>query len=479
MVTKLSDNSASDTRTIIGRAEKIDLLDFNVTNVPAKVDTGADSSSVWASSITEEADVLTFVLFAPGSPFSTGKTVQLHKPHYTQTRVENSFGHSETRYKIKLRIRIKGRVIRATFTLSDRSAKTYPILLGRRLLRGKFLVDVKGGQPLTEKEAAHSDVLDQEMYASEDKKAQQGPNSSGLRIAILSKGPGNYSTKRLKEEALSRGHSVRIINYAKCYVTLESNKPVVRYRGEELKNIDVIIPRIAANLTSYGSSIVRQFEMQNVFTTTASIALVRSRDKLRSTQLLAKAGVGIPKTVFARETADLEDVLDQVGGAPVIIKVARGTHGKGVVLAETRKAALAVMQAFYVEGVSFIVQENVVESAGTDIRAFVVNGKVVASMKRQSLDGDFRSNLHQGGEGIPIRLTEEERRTAQRAAKEMGLPICGVDMMRSNRGPLVLEVNSSPGFGIEKVTGHNVAKKIIEYVEQHAKSGRRKDKVGA
>ena len=300
-----------------------------------------------------------------------------------------------------------------------------------------------------------------------------------MNIVILSKGSANYSTKRLKEEAEKRGHAVQVVNYAKCYVTLESGKPVVRYKGKDLGNVDVIIPRIASSLTRYGASIVRQFEMQNVFTATTSIAIVRSRDKLRSTQLLAKAGIGIPKTVFARETADLDDVLEQVGGAPVIIKVARGTHGNGVVLAETRKAAKAVMQAFYVEGVSFIVQEYIAESAGTDIRAFVVNGKVVASMQRQSLDDDFRSNLHQGGEGTPVKLTDEERKTARLAAKTMGLPICGVDMMRSERGPLVLEVNSSPGFGIEKVTGHNVADRIIDYIEQHAKSGRRKDKVGA
>ena len=300
-----------------------------------------------------------------------------------------------------------------------------------------------------------------------------------MNIAILSKGPGNYSTKRLKEEAKKRGHKVRVINYSKCYITAERGNPVVRYEGKEIRDIDVIIPRISASLTKYGTSIVRQFEMQNVATSTSSIAIVRARDKLRSMQLLAKAGVGIPKTVFAREASDLDDVLDQVGGAPVIIKVARGTHGNGVVLAETRKAAKAVMQAFYVEGVSFIVQEYVSESAGTDIRAFVVNGKVVASMKRQSLDDDFRSNLHQGGEGNIVRLTDEERRTAVKAAKTMGLPICGVDMMRSDRGPLVLEVNSSPGFGIEKVTGRNVAEKIIEYAEQHAKSGRRKDKIGA
>lgn len=300
-----------------------------------------------------------------------------------------------------------------------------------------------------------------------------------MNIVILSTGPGNYSTKRLKEEATRRGHKVRVINYAKCYVTLERSHPVINYRGKEIRNVDVVIPRIASSLTRYGSAMVRQFEMQNVLTTTSSIAIVRSRDKLRSMQLLAKAGVGIPKTVFARETADFDGVLEQVGGAPVIIKVARGTHGNGVVLAETSKAALAVMQAFYVEGVNFLVQEFVAESAGVDIRVFVVNGKVVTSMLRQSLDDDFRSNLHQGGEGIKVKLTAEERRTAQKAAKAMGMAVCGVDMMRSERGPLVLEVNASPGFAIEKVTGCNVAVKVIDYAEAAAKTARRKDKVGA
>jgi ribosomal protein S6--L-glutamate ligase len=300
-----------------------------------------------------------------------------------------------------------------------------------------------------------------------------------MNIVILSKGPANYSTRRLKEEAEQRGHKVRVINYAKCFVTVEQDKPQVHYGGKELDGIDVIIPRIASSLTRYGSAIVRQFEMQNVPTVTSSIAIVRSRDKLRSLQLLAKTGVGIPKTVFARETADFEGVLEQVGGAPVIIKVARGTHGSGVVLAETRKAALAVMQAFYVEEVNFLVQEYIAESAGVDIRAFVVNGKVVASMIRQNLDDDFRSNLHQGGQGVGVKLTDEERKIALKAAKAMGLQIAGVDLMRSERGPLVLEVNSSPGFGIETVTGHNVAEKIIDYAELVAKAGRRKDKVGA
>lgn len=304
-----------------------------------------------------------------------------------------------------------------------------------------------------------------------------------MKIAILSKGPGNFSTKRLKEEAVARGHEVIIVDYTKCFATIEKSNPLVNYEGVDLNDIDVIIPRIGSSYTRYGSAIVRQFEMQGIFTTTSSIALVRSRDKLRSMQLMARAGVGIPKTVFSRGmTTNVEDLIEDLGGAPVIIKLARGTHGNGVVLAETKKAAKSVLQAFYVmddDGTNIMLQEFVKESAGEDIRAFIVGGKVVASMKRQSLDDDFRSNLHQGGEGKSVKLTEEERRTAQKAAKAMGLSICGVDMMRSERGPLVLEVNSSPGFGIEQVTGRNVASHIIDYIEQNAKRKRRRDRVGA
>ena len=301
-----------------------------------------------------------------------------------------------------------------------------------------------------------------------------------MNIVILSKGPGNYTTKRLKQVAKDRGHSVRVVNYAECYMTIEKDNPVVFYKGKPLNDVDAIIPRIAQSYTKYGSSVVRQFEMRGVFTTSSSIAINRSRDKLRSYQLLAKYGVGVPKTVFARETADFDDVIEKAGGAPLIIKIARGTHGNGVVLAETRKAAKAVMQAFYVEGVNFLVQEFIAESAGTDIRAIVVGHRVVASVERQSLDDDFRSNTHQGGEGKPIKLTEEEKKTAIKAAKSMGLPICGVDMMRSERGPLVLEVNSSASIKTpEIVTKRDVATKIIEYVELNAKQRQRKDRVGA
>lgn len=301
-----------------------------------------------------------------------------------------------------------------------------------------------------------------------------------MRIAILSKGNANYSTKRLKDVAKARGHEVKVVNYAKCYITVEKNNPVVHYKGQPLIGFDAIIPRIAQSYTRYGTAVVRQFEMQGVYTTASSMAIVRSRDKLRSYQLLAKNGVGVPKTVFARETADLDDVIEKAGGTPLIIKVARGTHGNGVVLAETRKAAQAVMQAFYVEGVNFLVQEFVKESAGTDIRALVVGNRVVASVMRQSLDDDFRSNTHQGGVGKAVKLTDEEEKTALKAARAMGLHICGVDMMRSEHGPLVLEVNSSASLKTpELITGRDVATKIIEYVERNAKQRNKKDRVGA
>jgi len=304
-----------------------------------------------------------------------------------------------------------------------------------------------------------------------------------MNIAILSKGADNYSTQRLKEEAEKRGHTVNIINYVLCSAKIEQGKPVVSYKGKDLTGFDAIIPRIAASYTRYGSAIVRQFEMQGVFTSNSSIAIVRSRDKLRTIQLLSRAGIGIPKTIFSRGvTENVNDLIEELGGTPIIIKLARGTHGNGVVLAETKKAAKSVLQGFYLmddDGTNVLLQEYIEESAGEDIRAFVVGSKVVASMKRQSLDDDFRSNIHQGGQGSSVKLTPEEKRMAIKAAKAMGLNIAGVDMMRSKRGPLVLEVNSSPGFSIEQVTGRDVASKIIEYVELNAKQRRRKDRVGA
>ena len=282
--------------------------------------------------------------------------------------------------------------------------------------------------------------------------------------------------------AEKRGHNVSIIKYKECFAIIEKDQPVVRYRGQELGHFDVVVPRIASYMTRYGTAIVRQLEMQGLYTVSSSIAINRTRDKLRSTQLLSKAGVAIPKTVFSRNTGDIDELINAVGGAPVIIKLARGTHGNGVVLAESKRMAKSALQALYLhneDGTNILIQEFIKESAGTDIRAFVIGSRVVASMQRQSLDDDFRSNLHKGGAGKAIKLTPEERRMAVRAAKAMGLPIAGVDLMRSNRGPLVLEVNASPGFGIETITGRDVAVPFIEYIEQNSKRVKRKDRVGA
>ena len=302
-----------------------------------------------------------------------------------------------------------------------------------------------------------------------------------MKIAILSNGNANYSTKRLVEEAEKRGHKATVIKYKNCYISLDEKHPNVYYKGDKLSGFDAIIPRISNNMTKYGCAIVRQFEMQGIWTASSSIAITRARDKLRSQQILTKAGVDTPKTLVSRNTADIDDLLEQIG-LPVIIKLATGTHGNGVVLADTKKAAESALQAFYLyneDGTNILLQEYVKESAGTDIRAFVVGSRVVASMQRQSLDDDFRSNLHKGGLGTSIKLTDEEKKLAIRAAKAMGLHIAGVDLMRSDKGPVVLEVNASPGFGIERVTGRDVASKIIEYVEHNATRKNSKDRVGA
>lgn len=302
-----------------------------------------------------------------------------------------------------------------------------------------------------------------------------------MKIAILSNGNANYSTKRLVEEAEKRGHKARVVKYKNCYLSLDEKHPSVHYHGKILSGFDAILPRISNNMTRYGCAVVRQFEMQGVWTASSSIAITRARDKLRSQQILTKAGIDTPKTLVSRNTTGIDDLLEQIG-LPVIIKLASGTHGNGVVLAETKKAAKSALQAFYLyneDGTNILLQEYVKESAGTDIRAFVVGSRVVASMKRQSLDDDFRSNLHKGGEGTSVKLTAEESRIAVKAAKAVGLHIAGVDLMRSSRGPLVLEVNASPGFGIEKVTGRNVAEKIIEYILQNAPRKNSKDRVGA
>ena len=291
-----------------------------------------------------------------------------------------------------------------------------------------------------------------------------------MRIAILSRNENLYSTARLKQAGEARGHQVDVIDTLHCDIDIASNNPKIRYMGEELPQYDAVIPRIGASITFYGTAVVRQFEMMGTFCINESVAISRSRDKLRSLQLLSRKGVGLPKTGFASRPDKIQDLIKNVGGAPLVIKLLEGTQGIGVVLAETNKAAESVIEAFMGLKANILVQEFIEEANGADIRCFVVGNKVIAAMKRQAGEGEFRSNLHRGGTAQLVKLTKEERATAINAAKIMGLNLCGVDILQSKNGPVVMEVNSSPGLeGIEKATGKDVADMIFEFIEKNAK----------
>jgi len=301
-----------------------------------------------------------------------------------------------------------------------------------------------------------------------------------MKIAILSRNPGLYSTKRLYKTIQERGHEALVVDHSLCDLIIEQEGPSIIYKGDKLTDIDAIIPRIGASVTFYGTAVVRQFELMGVFSAIESQAIVRSRDKLRCLQILSKEGLGMPKTAFTNFSKGGEkQLVEHVGGAPLIIKLLEGTQGLGVVLAETKKAGQSVIEAFHGLKARIIVQEFIKEARGADIRAFIVNGKVVGAMKRQGAEGEFRSNLHRGGKAEVIKLSRPEKTAALNAAKALGLDIAGVDMLQSDRGPLILEVNSSPGLeGIEKATGINIAAKIVEYIEDSVvkKTSKRKIK---
>lgn len=296
-----------------------------------------------------------------------------------------------------------------------------------------------------------------------------------MRIAILSRNAKLYSTRRLVEAGLARGHQVDVIDTMHCYMDITSSKPSVRYRGKPLPKYDAVIPRIGASVTFYGTAVVRQFEMMGTFSINESVAISRSRDKLRSLQLLSRKGIGLPKTGFAHHPDKISDLLKNIGGAPVVIKLLEGTQGIGVVLAETNQTATSVIEAFMGLQANILVQEFIKEAGGSDIRCLVVGDKVIAAMKRQGAEGEFRSNLHRGGSASLVKLTPEERKTAVKAANTMGLNMCGVDILRSNRGPVVMEVNSSPGLeGIEKATEKDIATMVIQHLEKRAKPNKTK-----
>ena len=294
-----------------------------------------------------------------------------------------------------------------------------------------------------------------------------------MNIGILSTNRNLYSTRRLVEAGEERGHDMRVINHKRCYMNITSHNPSVHLKGEKITGLDAVIPRIGASVSFYGTSVLRQFEMMGVYSVNESVAISRSRDKLRAAQLLSRRGIGLPVTGFANSPDDTQDLLKIAGGAPVVIKLLEGTQGVGVVLAETRKAAESVIEAFRGIGANFIVQEFIAEAGGADIRCLVIGDRVVAAMKRQGKEGEFRSNLHRGGSASLIKITPEERSTAVRSAKVMGLNVAGVDLLRSNHGPVVMEVNSSPGLeGIETATNKDIAGMIIDFIQKHARQGK-------
>ncbi len=294
-----------------------------------------------------------------------------------------------------------------------------------------------------------------------------------MKIAILSTSKSLYSTRRLVEAVRQAGHEAQVVDHKRCYMNITTHNPGIHYNGQALTGFDAVIPRIGASVTFYGTAVVRQFEMMGVYSVNESVAITRSRDKLRALQLLARSGIGLPVTGFANSPGDTSDLLKLVNGTPVVIKLLEGTQGVGVVLAETRKAAESVIEAFRGLDANFLVQEFIKEAGGADIRCFVIGGKVVAAMKRQAREGEFRSNLHRGGTAELVKLTPEERSTAVRATRVLGLNVAGVDLLRSNHGPVVMEVNSSPGLeGIETATKMDVASLIVEFIEKNAKPGK-------
>ena len=298
-----------------------------------------------------------------------------------------------------------------------------------------------------------------------------------MKIALLSRNSKLYSTRRLIEAANERGHEVTVLDVLRCYMNITSHRPSIHYKGKELDGFDAVIPRIGASVTFYGTAVLRQFEMMGVYPLNESVAISRSRDKLRALQLLSRKGIGLPITGFANKPDDIEDLITMVGGTPLVIKLLQGTQGMGVVLAETHQAAESVIESFLGLKASVLVQEYIGETGGSDIRCLVIGDRVVAAMKRQSKAGEFRSNIHRGGSASLIKITPEERSTAVRAASTMGLNVCGVDILRSNHGPLVMEVNSSPGLeGIEHATDKDIAGMIIQFMERNAKRGKTRTK---
>lgn len=444
----------------IGWEEWVALPDLGVPAIKAKIDTGARTSSLHAFSIepfgSETRPKVRFGIH----PVPDRPDIVLYgsAPVVDRREIVSSNGETELRYIIRTTLRIGERSWPIEVSLAGRESMSYRMLVGRTALPPDVVINPQGsclcGSP-------PPDIYDQ--HAPE-------PTSRELKIGILSRESENFSTRRLVEAAESRGHLVEVINTTRCYMNITSHNPEVYLGRRKLTGYDAIIPRIGASVTFYGLAVVRQFEMMGVYCVNSSVAIGASRDKLFAHQLLARSGIGMPVTTFAHSPDDSASLIRLCGGSPVVIKLLEGTQGRGVVLADSEKAAESVIGAIRGLRANLLVQEYIREAAGADIRCFVIGNKVVAAMKRQAPEGEFRSNLHRGGSATRIRISRTERETAVRAAKVMGLNVAGVDLLRTSTGPRVLEVNSSPGLeGIEKATGKDIAGDIIALIEKHAR----------
>lgn len=456
-----------ENKIIIGSEEWCGLSNLNIPAIKARVDSGARTSALHAINIapfTKNGNA--WVRFEVHPLQHNGKTtVFCEAPITDKRRVKSSSGASETRYVIKSSLSIGDYSGEIEVTLTNRDSMGYRMLLGRQAMTGKMLVDPAASFLLGN--------IDNEsiknLYDPQERK------SSGLKIALLASNPNLYSNRRLMEAGEERGHDMEFINIKDCYIKLDSKTPEMHYRGgRTLNDFDAIIPRIRPSATFYGCALTRHFESIGAYVLNSASAITQSRDKLHSLQLLIKSGLPIPTTGFANSPLDTEDLIKMVGGAPLIVKLLEGTQGKGVVLAETKKAAESLINAFKSLKTDILVQEFIKESNGQDIRCFVINGKVVESIMRTALPGEFRANIHMGGSAQTVKITAEERNIALLATKTLGLQVAGVDIIRSSKGPLLLEVNSSPGLeGIESVSTKNIASLMIDAIEKNISKKKR------
>ncbi len=447
-------------RIIVGSEEWCSLPQLNIPAIKVRVDSGAKTSALHAvniTPITKEGEA--WVRFEVHPLQDNGRTtIYCETPIADRRRVKSSSGMSETRYVIKSLISMAEETWEVELTLTNRDSMGYRMLLGRQAMAGKILVDPEASFVLGKVE---DQVIEQHYHIYHKK-------PSGLKIGLLASNPDLYSNRRIIEAGEERGHSMEFLNIKDCYIKLDGKNPEMHYRGGRILNdFNAIIPRIRPSMTFYGCALTRHFEAMGVYTLNSASSITKSRDKLYSLQLLINNGLPIPTTGFANSPLDTEDLIKMVGGAPLIVKLLEGTQGKGVVLAETKKAAESLINAFKSLRANILVQQFIKEAHGKDIRCFVVNGKVIESIMRTAAPGEFRANIHMGGTASPVKITQEERRIAILAAKTMKLKVAGVDIIRGQNGPLLLEVNSSPGLeGIEGVSNKNIAETMIRAIEK-------------